>query len=160
MSYIRAEDVLPSDVLAVVWQYIDGEILYVPKKESNQKPWGSVSGTKEYYSRRNALIYADYLNGIRVSDLAKKYFLSEKSIQRIIRRTKTMQRVIKSMEDVYLLPSLNLVEQVFTEHENAQEGKMALQATGSAVFLLTHWIRFRRTWLDIIERYSQPILLS
>ena len=35
-----------------------------------------------------------------------------------------MTRIIKSMEEKYLLPTLELVEQVFTEHENAQEGKL------------------------------------
>ena len=33
-------------------------------------------------------------------------------------------RIIKSMEEKYLLPSLELVEAVFTAHENEQEGKM------------------------------------
>ena len=33
-------------------------------------------------------------------------------------------RIIKSMEEKYLLPSLNLVEAVFTAHENAEEGKL------------------------------------
>lgn len=33
-------------------------------------------------------------------------------------------RTIQSMEDKYLLPSLELVEQVFTDHENAEEGKL------------------------------------
>lgn len=35
-----------------------------------------------------------------------------------------MQRIIKSMEEKYLLPSLTLVEQVFTDHENEKEGKL------------------------------------
>ena len=35
-----------------------------------------------------------------------------------------MARTIKSMEEKYLLPSLDLVEAVFTAHENAEEGKM------------------------------------
>lgn len=35
----------------------------------------------------------------------------------------TMQRTIKSMEDCYLVPTLELVEDVFTKHENAEEGK-------------------------------------
>lgn len=35
-----------------------------------------------------------------------------------------MQRIIKSMEDKYLLPALDLVEAVFTAHENAEEGKI------------------------------------
>jgi len=33
-------------------------------------------------------------------------------------------RIIKSMEEKFLLPSLELVERVFTEYENAAEGKM------------------------------------
>lgn len=33
-------------------------------------------------------------------------------------------RIIKAMEENYRIPSLNLVEQVFTDHENAQEGKL------------------------------------
>ena len=33
-------------------------------------------------------------------------------------------RIIKAMEDTYLLPSLELVEAVFTDHENAEEGKL------------------------------------
>ena len=35
-----------------------------------------------------------------------------------------MTRTIKSMEEKYLIPSLDLVEAVFTAHENAEEGKM------------------------------------
>ena len=33
-------------------------------------------------------------------------------------------RVIKSMEEKYLVPSLELVEAVFTDHENPEEGKL------------------------------------
>lgn len=33
-------------------------------------------------------------------------------------------RIIKSMEEKYLLPSLELVETVFTEYDCAMEGKM------------------------------------
>ena len=35
-----------------------------------------------------------------------------------------MQRIIKSMESRYSLPALELVEEVFTEHENAEEEKL------------------------------------
>lgn len=35
-----------------------------------------------------------------------------------------MQKIIKPMEANYLLPSLELVETVFTAHENAEEGKL------------------------------------
>ena len=35
-----------------------------------------------------------------------------------------MERIIKSMEDKYLLPAAELVEAIFTAHENAEEGKL------------------------------------
>ena len=35
-----------------------------------------------------------------------------------------MERIIKSMEEKYLLPSLDLVEAVFTAHSDAEEGKL------------------------------------
>ena len=35
-----------------------------------------------------------------------------------------MKRIIKSMEEKYLGPSLDLVEKVFTAHSDAEEGKL------------------------------------
>ena len=33
MSYIKAEEVLPQNVIAMIQQYIDGQNIYIPKKE-------------------------------------------------------------------------------------------------------------------------------
>ena len=54
-----------------------------------------------------------------------------------------MKRIIKSMEDKYLQPSLELVEQVFTDHENAEEGKL--------VRSLVEEIRSKRFYLPQLE---------
>ena len=88
MRYIKAEDVLPLDVLELVQQYADGEMLYIPKRKTGHNAWGSLSGAKEYLLKRNALIYSDYLSGLGVKLLAEKYCLAEKSIQRIIKNSK------------------------------------------------------------------------
>ncbi len=88
MCYNRAEEVLPFDVLELVQRYIDGELLYIPRCKTGHNAWGSLSGTKEYFLRRNALIYSDYLSGLSIGSLAEKYCLAEKSIQRIIRSRK------------------------------------------------------------------------
>ena len=37
MSYRRAEEVLPRDVIELIWQYIDGENLYIPRKTENKQ---------------------------------------------------------------------------------------------------------------------------
>ena len=52
-------------------------------------------------------------------------------------------RIIKSMEEKYLLPSLDLVEAVFTAHENEQEGKL--------VRSLVEEIRSKRLYLPELE---------
>ena len=54
-----------------------------------------------------------------------------------------MKREIKCMEEKYLLPSLELVENVFTQHENAQEGK--------TVRALVEEIRRKRFYLPELE---------
>lgn len=87
MSYMKAEDILPPDLLAMVQDYIDGAMLYVPKKDSARNNWGTVNGTKEYYRARNAMICSEFGSGTGIRALAKKYCLSPKSIQRIIRGT-------------------------------------------------------------------------
>ena len=38
-----------------------------------------------------------------------------------------MERIIKSMENKYLLPSLGFVEDVFTKYKNSEEGKAVRQ---------------------------------
>ena len=35
MRYMKAADVLPPDLLAQVQAYIDGEYLYIPRRETN-----------------------------------------------------------------------------------------------------------------------------
>ena len=52
-------------------------------------------------------------------------------------------RIIKSMEGKYLIPSLELVEAVFTAHENAKEGKL--------VRALVEEIRSKRFYLPELE---------
>lgn len=45
MSYIRAEEVLPKELLASVQQYVDGQMLYIPRKAEEKRTWGSTTET-------------------------------------------------------------------------------------------------------------------
>ena len=54
-----------------------------------------------------------------------------------------MERIIKSMEGKYLLPSLELVEAVFTAHSDAEEGKL--------VRSLVEEIRSKRFYLPELD---------
>jgi len=84
MSYKKAIDVLPAELLDMVQRYIDGEYIYIPRKAENRKAWGEKTNSKVDNLLRNTAICNEYKNGISVDELSKKYFLSPKSIQRII----------------------------------------------------------------------------
>ncbi len=88
MGYIRAEEVLPREVLASVQQYVDGQMLYIPRKAEEKRIWGSATGTRKKLEIRNACILEKFQAGSSVKELAEEYFLTEKSVQRIIRKMK------------------------------------------------------------------------
>lgn len=88
MKYTKATDVLPKEIIEILQEYIDGECVYIPRKVENQKSWGENSGIKTELKIRNIEIYKDYLNGFNINDLSQKYFLSDKSIRRIIKEEK------------------------------------------------------------------------
>lgn len=86
MSYVKAEDVLPEELIEMIQQYVSGKNVYIPSKE--KKDWGSQTKTKDYYKIRNLEISTKYGQGCSVSELANEYSLSVKSIQRIINSVK------------------------------------------------------------------------
>lgn len=84
MSYLRAEEVLPKELIETIQQYVNGKAIYIPSLK--KKAWGSGTDTKVFLQKRNLRIYGEYRKGTPVKQLAGEYSLSEKSIQRIIRR--------------------------------------------------------------------------
>lgn len=88
MSYKKATHVLPQELLLKVQEYIDGEFLYIPRVADNKKNWGDTTSTRQELQDRNRQIYADYLAGTNMETLAEKYYLSLKSIQRIVGQLK------------------------------------------------------------------------
>ncbi|EOS27803.1 MAG: hypothetical protein HFH79_09825 [Lachnospiraceae bacterium] len=89
MGYIKAETVLPAEIIELIQQYVDGKNIYIPRKAASRQEWGTGTRIRQELLARNQQIYADYLAGSRTSELASKYCLSEKSIQRILRKIKS-----------------------------------------------------------------------
>lgn len=83
MSYIRADKVLPKELVEAIQQYVDGETIYIPKKE--RQGWGSKTAAGAFFRGRNKSIYEAFCSGASIRELARGYSLSEKSIQRILR---------------------------------------------------------------------------
>ncbi len=86
MGYIRAEEILPIEVIELIQQYVDGKNIYIPRRTKHRQPWGSGTQTKGELLARDRQIFKEYLAGARTGELACKYYLSEKSIQRILRK--------------------------------------------------------------------------
>lgn len=85
MKYENANDILPSDIIEILQEYIDGKYLYIPRKENNKKSWGEESGFRQELNIRNRKIIKEYNNGKTVKEISKDYYLTEHSIRRIVR---------------------------------------------------------------------------
>lgn len=83
MSYIKADDILPKELLEAVQQYVDGKSIYIPSRKKQE--WGSETYARVFFRERNERIYKAWKKGVSRKTLAQKYSLSEKSIQRILR---------------------------------------------------------------------------
>ena len=91
MKYKNAAQHLPEELLSHVQQYVDGEYLYIPRAEGNRKAWGEGTMTRRELSKRDEAICADHLKGMSAKEIADAYYLSVKSVQRILARRKTNQ---------------------------------------------------------------------
>lgn len=81
MSYINANIVLPKELIREIQRYVKGINLYIPKvPEKKSNP----SSYKLEIRLRNQEIYELFLQGEKVSQLATKYHLPDKSIYRIL----------------------------------------------------------------------------
>jgi len=84
MRYFKAQNVLPEEIIKLIQEYVDGEYIYIPTKNGNEKAWGEKNGTRNSLKERNSEIFTKHIEGATVIELANQYYLSEKSIRRII----------------------------------------------------------------------------
>lgn len=88
MGYIRAEEILPVEIIELIQQYVNGAAIYVPRKGNERAGWGTVNSTRDKLKSRDEKIYNEYLDGATIIELAQRYYLSDKSIWRIIHKMK------------------------------------------------------------------------
>ncbi len=86
MSYIKAEDILPEELIRQIQEYADGVYIYIPRKPGTRHPWGQETGYKAELRIRNDRIRMDFASVENVAALSRKYHLSEKSIRRILQK--------------------------------------------------------------------------
>ena len=87
MSYIKAEEILPEELIRQIQEYADGVYIYIPRKPGTRHAWGQKTDYKAELIIRNEHIRIDHASGESVTALSRKYHLSEKSIRRILQKT-------------------------------------------------------------------------
>lgn len=97
MKYVNGKMILPDALLNEIRKYIEGVYVYIPKEESKRQQWGLNTNFREEISFRNTRIYDNFLEGKEVADIASRYYLSIKSIRRIILQKKREMEFVKEM---------------------------------------------------------------
>lgn len=84
MKYKNGKQCLPASLLQELQQYIQGELIYIPKKDAKRAGWGENNGTRRSIEIRNQEIYRKYVSGISTMELSQVYHLSTDSIRKIV----------------------------------------------------------------------------
>lgn len=91
MRYCKASDVLPAELIEEIQKYIDGQYLYIPRREQSRRSWGDNTRTRNEIRARNRQILQEHRSGDSYHVLAKRYFLAEKTVAAIVRRYRDME---------------------------------------------------------------------
>lgn len=84
MNYLRADLILPEELLSEIQKYVQEGLIYIPKPKNLHKKWGEVSGGRELIQHRNKEIKDKFQNSNCIEKLAQEYFLSIETIKRIV----------------------------------------------------------------------------
>ena len=86
MRYQKAEEVLPAELLAQVQKYADGVYLYIPRRADHRQSWGNSTRYREELRQRDESIRYLHRAGLGAAELAERFHLSVKTIQRVLRQ--------------------------------------------------------------------------
>lgn len=84
MKYRNGKDILPQTLLEQLQEYVQGELVYIPRQESQRAGWGAVNGARLMIRARNMEICRLYEEGNTVGELMELYHLSEDSIRKVL----------------------------------------------------------------------------
>jgi Mor family transcriptional regulator len=83
LNYKRGAEVLPARLLKEIQEYVEGSLVYIPKK-SSKAGWGCVSGARRSIDQRNKRIAGLFEQGRAIAELAEQFHLSEDTIKKIV----------------------------------------------------------------------------
>ena len=112
MKYKNAVEILPAELVEEIQKYVQGEFLYVPKKE--RKAYRADTEYKTELAKRNARVFKMHLEGMSNARLAENFSLAQSSIRRIlIAERKRFELMSGKIKD--LLPTWGLEGKCITQ---------------------------------------------
>ncbi|WP_336773496.1 CD3324 family protein [Paenibacillus sp. MMO-58] len=84
MKYVKADMVLPEQLLREVQKYMNGVMMYVPKPEGDRAGWGVKSGGRQRLEQRNGQIRELFSRGATIDQLTERFYLSCDTIKKIV----------------------------------------------------------------------------
>jgi len=84
MKYVKANDLLPDELLKEIQKYVQGELMYIPNLKGSRKKWGENSGYRNHLNHRNDEIKTKFIHGTTIDQLSTLYSLSSDSIKKIV----------------------------------------------------------------------------
>ncbi|MEE0266189.1 MAG: CD3324 family protein [Acutalibacteraceae bacterium] len=116
MKCINANEILPQKLVEEIQKYIQGETIYIPKKDKqiNKPP----TEYKIELQKRNVRIYLQHLEGVSNQQLAESFNLAQSSIRRIIIEQREGYRAMSERIQT-LLPQWNLHNEAIKQIYNS-----------------------------------------
>jgi hypothetical protein len=94
MPYLKGEEALPPELLHEIQKYVQGSLVYIPRRPPERLGWGCKNGTRESLDRRDRTIRDARMAGASIDDLADSYALSPEAIRKIIYRKKLVEMAV------------------------------------------------------------------
>ncbi len=83
MNYKKGAEVLPARLLKEIQEYVEGSLVYIPKK-SRKAGWGCLSGTRQMIDKRNKKMVSLYEQGVTIPKLVDQFHLGEDTVKKIV----------------------------------------------------------------------------
>ena len=84
LKTVKAQTVLPEELMREIQKYIQGETIYIPKAKKSHAGWGSKSGSRKRLDERHTAIRASFRKGRSITEWGHEYYLSMESIKKIV----------------------------------------------------------------------------
>ncbi|WP_435162829.1 CD3324 family protein [Paenibacillus glycanilyticus] len=84
MKYVKADMVLPEQLLREVQKYMNGVMMYVPKAEGDRIGWGVKSGGRQRLEQRIGEMRELFSQGATIEQLTERFYLSCDTIKKIV----------------------------------------------------------------------------